>query len=325
MKILLVGEAANHKGRLSEALSSPVAIETLPREAAYQPDWDHLIEKDDIVVSLRLKRADGGLPPFRMLHVPGAGLDGIDLAALDPSIEVCNVFEHEIAIAEYVLAQMLSWEIRPDELRRSMSAETWSDIYRARVPHGEIYGKTLGIIGFGRIGRAIAARAKAFGMRVLALDIYDPGDGLADEILKPAEIDRLLPQVDYCAVTCPLTETTKGLIGRRELSLMPASSVLINVSRAEIVNEEALYEALSTGVIAGAVLDVWYAYPTGADDRVAPSRFDFTALPNAVCTPHSSAWTTALPGRRYRFIAANIDRLLRGEPRLNVVRPAKAQ
>jgi phosphoglycerate dehydrogenase-like enzyme len=322
MKILMVGEAANHKQKLSDALAAPVDIATLPREASYQADWDDRIEPDDIVISLRLKRPAGRLPPFRLLHVPGAGLDGIDMVALAASVEVCNVFEHEIPIAEYVLGQMLNHEIRFDDLRRSMSAESWSDVYRNRVPHGELFGRTVGIIGFGRIGRAIATRAKAFGMRILALDINDPGDGLANEVMKPADLNRLLPQLDYCVVTCPLSGATHSMIGHEQLSAMKKTALVVNVSRAEIVEEKALFDALENGVIGGAVLDVWYRYPTGADDHVPPSRFDFAKLPNAVCTPHSSAWTTALPGRRYRFIASNIDRLLRGEPRLNVVRAA---
>jgi phosphoglycerate dehydrogenase-like enzyme len=97
--------------------------------------------------------------------------------------------------------------------------------------------------------------------------------------------------------------------------------VLINVSRAPIVEEEALFAALSQRVIAGAVLDVWYSYPTGAEDRVPPSRFRFEELPNAVCTPHSSAWTARLPDRRYAFIARNIARLQAGLPLVNRVWP----
>ena len=96
--------------------------------------------------------------------------------------------------------------------------------------------------------------------------------------------------------------------------------MLINISRAPIVDEEALYDVLSRRTIGGAVLDVWYGYPAGADDQVAPASFRFEGLSNAVCTPHSSAWTSRLPERRYAFIAQNIDRLVAGEPLLNLVR-----
>jgi phosphoglycerate dehydrogenase-like enzyme len=100
---------------------------------------------------------------------------------------------------------------------------------------------------------------------------------------------------------------------------MKPDAVLINVSRAPIVDEDALYEALLSKHLGAAYLDVWYQYPLGTDDVVAPSRHRFDALPNAICTPHVSAWTKGLFVRRYGFIGENINRLGRGEDVLNVV------
>ena len=325
MKIFMIGEAANHAEKLAAGLNVPHEIVALPREAAFSDAFDAGIAPEDAVISLRLKRPGGACPPFRLLHVPGAGLDGIDYAALSAGTTVCNVFEHEIPIAEYVLAAMLEWEIRAVEMRRGFSPESWPDIYRQRVPHGDIHGKTLGLVGFGRIGRAIASRAKAFGMRILALDAYASDLGPADRILPPDQLDQLLPEVDYLVLACPLTEATNGLIGHAQLAAMKPTAVLINISRAEIADEAALFEALSGHVIGGACLDVWYRYPTGSDDRVEPSSFPFHELENAVCTPHSSAWTRQLPQRRYAFMAANLDRLARGETLLNVVRAPAAE
>lgn len=321
MKVFMIGEAAHHKDKLAAFLTTSCEIVALPREAASSPEHDGAIGRDDVVISLRFARKDGPPPDFRLLHVPGAGLDGIDMASLPAGCTVCNVFEHEIPIAEFVLAAMLHWEIRPDELRRSFSTDRWPDAYRARVPHGEIYGRTLGLIGFGRIGRTIARRARAFGMRVIAVDAMPspPGD-LADAVLPASGLPDLLAAADYVVVSCPLTAETRGLIGAGQFRAMKPSAVLINVSRAPIVEEGALYDALSRRTIAGAFLDVWYGYPTGSDDRVPPSRFRFEELPNAFCTPHSSAWTTSLPERRYAFIAQNITRLLANGPLLNVVR-----
>jgi phosphoglycerate dehydrogenase-like enzyme len=323
MKVFMIGEAANHKNKLAALLKTPCDIIALPREAAYSSEFDRRIGRDDVVISLRFSRKDEAAPAFRLLHVPGAGLDGIDIPSLPVECEVCNVFEHEIPIAEFVMAAMLQWEIRLDALRQSFGSDTWSDTYRARVPHGEIHGKTLAIIGFGRIGRTIAQRARAFGVRVVAVDQYAANtDGLADAVLTPDRLPEALAAADFLVISCPLTDQTRGLIGDAELEAMKPASVLINVSRAPIADEAALFDALSRRVIAGAFLDVWYGYPTGADDRVPPSRFRFDDLPNAFCTPHSSAWTDALPGRRYAFIAANIDRLRSGEPLLNLVRAA---
>lgn len=324
MKIFMIGEAANHARTLQASLQEAHEIVPLPREAAYSGEHDGQIRPEDAVISLRLKRQGSRLPPLRLLHVPGAGLDGIDFPSLSDSTAVCNVFEHEIPIAEYVLSAMLEWEIRAVEMRRSFTPEKWPDIYRQRVPHGEIHGKTLGVVGFGRIGRAIASRAKAFGMRIVAIDAHASDVGPADEILPPQDLSRLLPNVDYLVLACPLTQATTGLIGQAQLAAMKPTAVLINISRAEIAHEAALFEALSRKTIGGACLDVWYCYPTGSDDRVEPSSFPFHTLANAVCTPHSSAWTEQLPQRRYAFIAANLDRLARGEPLLNEVRAPAA-
>src|SRR6202035_3786791 len=100
------------------------------------------------VVSLRYRR-QGVAPRFAMLHVPGAGLDGIDLASLSPGCVVCNVVEHEAPIAEFVLLAMLEWQIRLGEMRGRFSPDTWSVSYRSRVPHGELLDGTLGLIGCG--------------------------------------------------------------------------------------------------------------------------------------------------------------------------------
>ncbi|MFC7400455.1 NAD(P)-dependent oxidoreductase [Chelatococcus sp. GCM10030263] len=321
MKIFMIGEAANHKDKLAAKLPSTYEFVALPREAAQAPSFDNQIGPEDVVISLRFSRKTSPAPSFRLLHVPGAGLDGIDFNTLPAASTVCNVFEHEIPIAEYVCLAMLQWEIRLDEMRQSFTPQSWSDVYRSRVPHGELFGRTLGIIGFGRIGRAIAARARAFGMRIVALDAAtEVPPGLADQLLSPGNLPELLGQADYIAIACPLTEETRGLFGAAEFRAMKTSAVVINISRAEILAEAALYEALRDGVIGGACLDVWYRYPAGADDQVPPANLPFHDLPNVIATPHSSAWTANLPGRRYSFIAENLKRLAAGEPLLNVVR-----
>jgi len=323
MKIIMIGEAANHREKLAASLSKDHEIIALPREAARTAASDHLIGADDVVISLRFSR-DGKAPPFRLLHVPGAGLDGIDFASLDETCAVCNVFEHETAIAEYVLLSILEWQVRLGTMRARFTRETWSETYRNRAPHGEALGKTLGLIGLGRIGRAIATRAKAFGMRIVAVDGFtnDP-EKLADLLLPAARLPEMLAEADFVVISCPLTEETRGLIDATALKAMKPSSVLINISRAEIADEADLHAALTDGTIAGAFLDVWYRYPTGATDTVTPSQYDFHALPNVYATPHSSAWTDALPHRRYAAIAKNIERLGAGEPLANLVRPAR--
>ncbi|RYX95147.1 MAG: hypothetical protein EOO28_12060 [Comamonadaceae bacterium] len=325
MKIFLVGEAANHHRVLDEALGGKFAIVDLPREAASTAAHDSAIGVDDVVVSLRFSRKGLPVPAFRLLHVPGAGLDGIDFESLAADCGVCNVFEHEVPIAEYVCAAMLEREIGIGPMGRAFSAGRWSDQYRARVQHGEIAGKTLALIGYGRIGQAIAKRARAFDMRVVAMDPYASADAHLDEMCRPDQLALLLGEADYVAVVCPLNDATRGLFNAQRLAKMKPDAVLINVSRAEIVDEKDLYEALSAQRIGGAVLDVWYRYPAGADDQVPPSTMPFADLPNAVCTPHSAAWTRNLPKRRYALIAKNIERLAMGEQLVNVVRKISSE
>jgi phosphoglycerate dehydrogenase-like enzyme len=320
MRIHLVGEAAEHEADLRPHLAVPLPVATLPAEAATSTRHDHTIGPDDVVVSLRWRRPGGQAPPFRLLHVPGAGLDGIDLDALHPGTAVANVFEHEGPIAEFVLARMLEWEIGAAPMQAAFTPQDWPDLYRRRRPHGEIHGRTLGIVGYGRIGRAVATRAAAFGMRILAVDDHaDPADGSA-EVLPTSRLDDVLAAADYLVLSCPLTTATRGLVDGGALARMPAHAVLISISRAQVVDEDALFDALRTRRIGGAILDVWYGYPRSGDDRPEPASRPFWELPNAWCTPHSSAWTRALPARRYRVIAQNVDRLRVGTPLLNLVR-----
>ena len=158
-------------------------------------------------------------------------------------------------------------------------------------------------------------------MRVCAVDDAATPDGTA-EIAPTGLLAEVLAGCDFVVLACPLTPATTGLVDAAVLHRMPAHAVLVNVSRAEIVDESALYAALRDGVIGGAVLDVWYRYPSPAQESAAPADHPFWDLPNAWCTPHSSAWTHQLPLRRYAVVAENVNRLVSGEPLRNVVRAA---
>ena len=178
----------------------------------------------------------------------------------------------------------------------------------------------MGILGYGRIGRSVAERARAFGMAVWGIR-RRPGreDGSRLAVLQgPEALDEILRAADYVVVALPLTGATRGLLGERELGLMKPTAVLVNVARAEILDEEAVYRALSRGTIAGAVLDVWYRYPP--DGRpVLPGRQAFHELPNVIMTPHVAGWTEGTVEARATLIAANVARVARGEPPVNLV------
>ena len=323
MKIVMIGEAATHRDEIAAELGFDADYVALPREAHESPEWDDQIDGADVLVAMRFKRQNKAeVPNFRLLHVPGAGLDGIDFSVLPAGSVACNVFEHEIPMAEYALACLLEHEVDLGKARASFDSERFSAAYLGRKPRGELFGKTVLIVGFGRIGQAVAVRAQAFGLKVIAISSRARDGKLAgpcNEAYTSAQIDEILPRADYVVLSCPLNDETRGSFGAAQFKAMREDAVLINIARAAVVDENALYQALVDKQIAKAFLDVWYAYPAGSSDTVAPATKRFEELPNAFCTPHISGWTHGLFERRYAFIAANILRLKNGEKLHNVV------
>ncbi len=308
--------------RLPHAVGEGVEIVSLPVEARNSDVHDAELRADDVVISMDVTRPGGRLPPVALLQLPGAGTDRIDMDALAPETTLCNVYDHEIPISEYVLATMLEWEIRLSTVREIFTAESWPQLSRQRTLHGELHGKTLGVVGFGRIGRAAAVRAAAFGMTVLAV-ARRPDGGPADEVHPTDALAEVLPRCDYVLNTLPLTDATRGIFDAAMLSAMKPTGVIINVGRGQTIDEEALFNALSTKVIGGAVIDVWYQYARDPSETPPPSQFDFFSLDNVILTPHASAITGGLWDRRAATIAENVRRLGAGEPLLNVVRPGE--
>ena len=280
-----------------------------------------LLAEADIVVG-RIWRA--GFPPapqLRLLQSVAAGLDLIDLAALPKGVAICNVFGHEPAIAEYVLMTMLALTHRLFDTVTAFRGGSWAAHQPAGgSAHGEVFGKTIGIVGYGRIGREVAKRAAGFGCTIIAANRSAVADrGHASEIYPLTELDRMLPQCDALLIAAGLGPETKGLIDARRLSLMKPTALLINIGRAAIVDEEALYEALSGDRLGGAALDVWWHHWSPEHPERRPSRFPFHELSNVLMTPHCSGFTEGTADRRWGELAGNLDRFVRGEPLINVV------
>ncbi len=283
----------------------------------------------DVLVSMGFSREMGASARrLTLVQVPGASLDRIDRTALPAGTWLANAYGHEVGIAEYVMGAMLALTrafCRVDaRLRRGEWESQWAVSAPPPALWPELAGKTLGILGYGRIGQALAQRAWAFDMAVWAIrrDVArsDPR-GLAF-LGGPEALDEVLRRADYLALTLSLTATTRGLLGERELRLMKPTAFLINVARAEVVDEEALYRALAQRTIAGAALDVWYRYPTGAGPTL-PARQPFHELPNVLMTPHVSGWTEGMLEARAKLIAENIHRAARGEAPMNLIPPGE--
>ena len=310
-------------GRLSllnQFLDTPWEIEVVdPEDLAA---LEHAVAHADAMVSMNWKWELGSASHLKLLQLPGAGTDEIDFARVPPSTVICNCYEHEIGIAEYVLCTMLEWTVGVRHMDRAFRQSNWAGSYLTGPRHGELFGKTLGIIGYGRIGREIARRAKPFGMRVIACTRSPrPDVALADSIDGMDRFEDLLAEADFVAVTAPLNEQTRGLFDQRAFAAMRRTAVIINVARGAIIDERALFEALAQRRIGGAIIDAWYRYPPqGQPQGPRPSVFPFHELDNVLMTPHASAWTDGLLPRRNRAVATNLNRLARGEPLLNVVR-----
>jgi phosphoglycerate dehydrogenase-like enzyme len=253
-------------------------------------------------------------PRLRLLQSVAAGLDLLDTEAVPKEVTVCNVFGHEPAIAEYVIMTMLVLAHRLFESVTAFRAGSWiaSPQFGGDSPHGEVLERTIGIIGYGRIGREVAERATGLKCRVLAANrspVADPAP--AETVFPLAGLDRMLPLCDTVLIACALAPETTGLIDARRLALMRPGALLINVARARIVDEDALYAALKDGRLGGAALDVWWQYPTPAEPERRPSRRPFHELPNVLMTPYNSSSSGATADRRWSVVAANLDRFAR--------------
>ena len=304
-------------------LEVEATIRRVPDEPATEADAEAL-RRADVIIGNRFQATQPRPERLRLYHVSATGTDGIALDALPPGATVCNCYGHEPAMAEYVMAALLSHQVKLFDADRRLRKGEWP--YRAGAAaniHGEIGGRTLGLLGFGHIGRAVAARAKAFGMTIhVANRSPVPVAGDVDASHGLDDLSAFYAAADFIVVSLPLLPETRGLVDAATFDQMRPDAVLMNVGRGPVVDEAALYEALAHRRIGGAVIDTWYRYPEAEGDVTAPSRFDFAALDNVVMTPHMSAWTDGTIRRRQATMADNINRHFTGRACNNVVRPA---
>ena len=279
----------------------------------------------DVVVCSVLPQAEAeAASKARLVHVTGAGYDKVSFRHLAPCAVVANTFHHARPIAEHVLMVTLMLSRNVVRADRELRNGQWRTIATARdVPfHPVLRDLTLGVVGLGSIGAEVARLAAAMGMTVRAVR-RNPAAPLPDGVTPDwvggnADLHALLADADVVVVTVPLDEETRGMIGAAELDAMKSSALLINVARGAVVDQGALFAALSERRIAGAGLDVWWGSPT--DGVIPPAGLPFAALDNTVLTPHHSGHARVTFELRANEIAANIGRLARGQDLQNVVR-----
>ena len=309
----------------------PAAIAVLNESVAvdYKDTLDVMTE-DQLVQ--RLQHADGlvcqltdpvtarviaAAPRLRVISQVAVGHDNIDVAAATArGIVVTNTPDVLTeATADFTWALLLATARRVPEAERFLKAGRWNRWDIDLLAGADVSHRTLGIVGFGRIGRAVARRALGFGMKVLYAS-RNPAPPEVEQELRAIHVplDTLLAQSDFVSIHCPLNAETRGLIGIEQLSRMRRSAILVNTSRGPVVDEAALAAALSEKMIAGAGLDVFEREPT-----IDP---DLLALPNVVLTPHVGSATHATRQRMCTLAAENCAAVLTGNRPPNPVNPA---
>jgi phosphoglycerate dehydrogenase-like enzyme len=304
---------------LAEALGAGFSVSPLDYSASDEQKQDILGDANGVLTV----RWHDGLPTpadLRLVQVPGVGCDEIDIAALPASAALCNVRGHGAGVAEYVVLQMLEWCYRLRDCESEFRTGSWRGSSRFGAPPlRELHGATVGIVGYGEIGRAIATRLQPFGVQVLVANRSKQDD---PAIAKTFGLDRLaemLAACDFAVVAIPLVDATRGLIGSPELTALGPTGVLVNIARGPVVDETALWTALNDQSLGGAIIDVWYQYPDEQSPRRPPSQYPFHDLTNVRMTPHIAGWTDGTMAQRRDDIADNFRRLATGAPFRHIV------
>jgi D-3-phosphoglycerate dehydrogenase len=234
----------------------------------------------------------------------GVGLDNVDVdAAKTKGIRVINAVEGAMnAVAELVLGLMLSLARDIPRADREIRNGKW---LKKELMGTELSGKYLGIVGLGNIGKKLAKHARALNMNIIGYDVIPIPEDFSREVgLIKADLDTLISSADYISFHVPFTESTHHLVNSQLLAKMKKNACLINTSRGEIIDENALYDALKEGKIAGAALDVFESEPATGNK--------LTTLPNVICTPHIGAQTKEAQALAANVIAEKIIMILRG-------------
>lgn len=270
----------------------------------------------DVVVSNKVvldRTLIAEAPALRLIAVAATGTNNIDVAAASEfGVTVSNVRAYATpAVVQHTFALMLALATRLPQYTAAVEAGEWArseQFCLLDYPIFELAGRSLGIVGYGELGQAVARAARAFGMEVLvaARPGQRPGPGRI-------ALDALLPQVDVLSLHCPLTEQTRGLIDARALALLPDHALLINTARGGIVDESALAAALCAGHIGGAGVDVLSEEPPRGGNPLLEA-----GIPNLILTPHTAWASRESRQRMLDEVAYNIRAFVDGEPRNRV-------
>jgi len=303
---------------LYEAIGAQVIDARLDHNAI---DWDayagHLGEAD-AVICFRMpvdRRALQAAPRLKVAVRSGVGYENFDLAAFgERGIPACNVPDYgSEEVAVHALTQILALRRQVVFYDRALRIGDWRGAV-GEIDMRRLSAQTAGVIGLGRIGRAFAARARAFFAEVIACDPYLPPEAFAAAGTRSVGLDELLARSDVVSIHVPLTGRTRHLIGEHELRLMKPTAVLVNTARGAVLDQLALAEALQAGIIEGAGCDVWEREPT-------PLEHPLLKCANFIASPHVAGISLEGSIDNRTKQAQEVVRVLSGQPPLNQVFP----
>ncbi len=273
-----------------------------------------VLARAEVLIGWNLARElpDGALrsaPELRFIQLLSAGADSVDFSAIPPELLLAgNVGAYAEPMAEHVLAMTLALAKRLPQRHAALARGEW----RQSEPVLTLRGAVCAILGFGGIGQATARLLRPFGARIHAVNSSGTTSEDVEFAGSLAELDLVLAAADVLVVSLPLTKSTRGLIGARELALMKPAAIVVNVARGAIIDEQALYEHLAANPDFGAGIDAWWHEPRGG----APFRteYPFFDLPNVIGSPHNSGIVAGVLLGAAAMAAGNARRYLRGQP-----------
>jgi glyoxylate reductase len=256
------------------------------------------------------------LPTVRVVSNYAVGFDNIDVAACSAkSVAVCTTPDVLTdTTADFAFALLLASARKVVQSANAVPRGDWKTWEPLGYLGLDVAGATLGVVGLGRIGAAVAKRATGFGMRILYADAIERPEAERDLSAERVDLETLLKSSDFISLHVPLTPETGGMIGAEQLSMMKPSSVLVNTSRGPVVDNDALADALERGTIWGAALDVTDPEPLPADHRLV-------GMPNCIITPHVASATEETRAKMSELAAKNVIAVLSGEPPLRCLNP----
>ncbi len=294
---------------IEHGLFTPLGIEFTASHCNDEKEVTAVAESADAVISEYAPLSEKVIRSLRrckVISMNAAGFDNIDVdAATDAGILLVNCPDYCFEeVADHTMAMILSCARGIFQYDRRIRDRIWD--FKSAGPRERVRDSVLGLLGFGRVAQAVAARAKAFGMKVLAFDPFIKDDVLKSKGVHPATMREIFSAADYLSVHVPLSKDTQKLVTAEELSLMKASAFVLNLSRGSVVDEKALYEAVKTGIVRGAALDVLEKEPPEFDNPLL-------SLDNVLITPHAAFYSEdAMVEVRTRS-AQEVVKVLKGE------------